>query len=96
MLIDSDWEATSDFMSDVDTLSKGEVFHKEEDLSGGERKIFEDYMRKKQESVNISSRGKEKENMGREMYACRRNAGILQKYPAGIYCLLIPQGAGRH
>ena len=94
VLIDADWEATADFMGDVDTLEKqvygnaGEVF----------REAFcnyEDYMRKLGDSIDFASlTEKEKEIIsGRNMLKeeCREFA----KYPAGIYCLPIPTGGGK-
>ena len=52
ILIDSDWEATSDFMDNIDTFSKQsdieltEVFKKS-------RENFEKYMQEKQQSIDI-------------------------------------------
>lgn len=94
MLIDSDWEATSDFMSDVDTLSKGEVFHKEE-IFREAKENFEDYMRKKQESVNISNLAGKEKKIWDARNALQKECRDFAKYPAGIYCLLIPTGGGK-
>lgn len=93
ILIDSDWEATSDFMNDVDTRSKQTVFSAEEIFrQAGEN--FQAYMNKKQESVTACRTEKE-----RAIFDARN---ILQKecrqfaeYPAGIYCLPIPTGGGK-
>lgn len=94
VLIDADWEATADFMGDVDTLEKqvygnaGEMFR--EALCN-----YEDYMRKLGDSINsVSLTEKEKEIIsGRNTLKeeCREFA----KYPAGIYCLPIPTGGGK-
>lgn len=94
VLIDADWEATADFMSDVDTLEKqvyvdaGEVF--QEALCN-----YKEYMKNLGDSINSAClTEKEKEILsGRNMLKeeCREFA----KYPAGIYCLPIPTGGGK-
>ncbi len=94
VLIDADWEATADFMSDVDTLEKqvyvdaGEVFR--EALCN-----YKEYMKNLGDSINSAClTEKEKEILsGRNMLKeeCREFA----KYPAGIYCLPIPTGGGK-
>lgn len=94
VLIDSDWEATSDFMENVDTLSKGGGAA-EEDVFGKAKDHFEAYMRKKRLD-NADSGLTDKERMilkAREelQKECVRFAG----HPAGIYCLPIPTGGGK-
>lgn len=94
MLIDSDWEATSDFMDLVDTLSKQSEFNTREIFEkAGEN--FAAYMRKKKNSIRVSElAGKEKEIFDARnslQDECIRFA----KYPAGIYCLPIPTGGGK-
>lgn len=94
VLIDADWEATSDFMADIDSRTKQPVFDRKEIfVKAGEN--FASYMAKIQkERVERELSGKEKEILD------ARN--ILQKecmafsgYPAGIYCLPIPTGGGK-
>lgn len=94
VLIDADWEATADFMSDVDTLKK--QVHR--DAGGIFQEAFynyENYMKKMGASINPAClTEKEKEILsGRNMLKeeCREFA----KYPAGIYCLPIPTGGGK-
>lgn len=94
VLIDADWEATTDFMNHVDTRSKRvdvdfqKVFEK-----AGEN--FEAYMQKKHHSLchsNLSGREKEIiEARDQLQEECRQFA----KHPAGIYCLPIPTGGGK-
>ena len=94
MLIDSDWEATSDFMKQADTLSKCSDSSKEQIFE--EALIqFDGYMRKKREDVRKRQlTEKEKEILdARNLLQdeCRRFAA----HSAGIYCLPIPTGGGK-
>lgn len=94
ILIDSDWESTSDFMNQIDTLSKQPKFDSWEVFKqAGEN--FEAYMEQKRQSTDSSQlTDKEKEIFeARNMLQdeCRKFA----KYPAGIYCLPIPTGGGK-
>lgn len=94
MLIDSDWEATSDFMDHVDTLSKQSEFNTREIFEkAGEN--FAAYMQKRKNTIRVSELiSKEKEIFdARNLLQdeCIRFA----KYPAGIYCLPIPTGGGK-
>ena len=98
IMIDSDWESTSDFMSNIDTLSKSmdddyqNVFKKAEEN-------FISYMRNKRESSEkLISEGKMTEKE-REIFKARNE---LQKQcvnfatkPAGIYRLPLPTGGGK-
>lgn len=94
ILIDSDWEATSDFMNDVDTLTKqsdfntGDVFAK-----AGEN--FAAYMQKKKEAIG----GMQLTPKERQIYdarnALQEECIRFAKHPAGIYCLPIPTGGGK-
>ncbi len=94
ILIDSDWEATSDFMADIDTLSK-QVNPDRKEIFAQARQNFESYMRKKQASImegEISEREKEIMDARNVLQKeCREFA----KHPAGIYCLPIPTGGGK-
>ncbi len=94
VLIDADWEATTDFMNDVDTLSKRiDVDHKKIFAKAGEN--FEAYMKEKHCSIRLSDlTDREREIMeGRDQLQkeCREFA----RHPAGIYCLPIPTGGGK-
>lgn len=94
VLIDADWEATTDFMNDVDTLSKDiDVDHKKIFAKAGEN--FEAYMKEKRCSIchsDLTDREREiMEARDRLQEECREFA----KYPAGIYCLPIPTGGGK-
>lgn len=94
MLIDADWEATSDFMGHVDTLSKEGGFPKEEIFKKA-KKNFEEYMRKKQEGIDISKLTEKEREILDARNALQRECGEFAKYPAGIYCLPIPTGGGK-
>lgn len=94
ILIDADWEATADFMNDVDTLLKrNDMNHKK--IFAKARENFETYMQTKNRLARLSDlTDREKEiNEGRNRLQeeCREFA----KYPAGIYCLPIPTGGGK-
>ncbi|NBJ98009.1 CRISPR-associated helicase Cas3' [bacterium 1xD8-48] len=94
ILIDSDWEATGDFMDNINTLSKKPQFNKDEVFrEAGEH--FAAYMAKKQQEVNISRlTGKERvifEARNTLLNECRQFAVHL----AGVYCLPIPTGGGK-
>lgn len=94
ILIDADWEATADFMNDVDTLLKrNDMDHKK--IFAKARENFETYMQTKNRSTRLSDlTDREKEiNEGRNRLQeeCRQFA----KHPAGIYCLPIPTGGGK-
>lgn len=94
ILIDSDWEATTDFMNNVDTFSKQSKFDvKEIFRRAGEN--FELYMKKKKQSI-ISSQLTDKEKIIFEARnALQEECKRFAKYPAGIYCLPIPTGGGK-
>ncbi len=94
MLIDSDWEATSDFMEDVDTLAKQPAFNTAAVFEKASEN-FQTYMDKKRQSTD-SSRLTDKEKAILEARnllqdECRQFA----EHPAGIYCLPIPTGGGK-
>ncbi len=57
LLIDSDWEATSDFMDNVDTLTKQSELYPQGDLQEIFRQAkenFDAYMEKKRQSADVS------------------------------------------
>lgn len=94
ILIDSDWEATSDFMENVDTFSKpDDLSSKEVFEKAGEN--FRRYMQEKQKAVrNKILTDKEREILDARnalQKECREFAG----HPAGIYCLPLPTGGGK-
>lgn len=98
ILTDADWEATSDFMDDRDTLSKtveidtADVFRKA-------RQNFESYMTAKQTSIiqsidagKLTEKEKDIINARNELQEQCKEFAI---HPAGIYCLPIPTGGGK-
>lgn len=94
ILIDSDWEATSDFMGNVDTLSKqpqfavGGIFEK-----AGEN--FGQYMQKKKESIGSSQLTEKEQTILDARNSLQEECKQFAKHPAGIYCLPIPTGGGK-
>lgn len=94
MLIDSDWEATSDFMDHIDTLSKGternakEIFEK-----AGEN--FGAYMDKKRRPIDISRLSHKEKEIFNARDSLQEECIDFAKYPPGIYCLPIPTGGGK-
>lgn len=94
VLIDADWEATTDFMNNVDTLSKcTDTDYKK--IFAKARENFKAYMQGKHRSIRRSDlTDREREIMearDRLQEECREFA----KHPAGIYCLPIPTGGGK-
>ncbi len=92
ILIDADWEATSDFMADADPMTKppafqtGKIFEK-----AGEH--FRTYMRQKRQPSAQSS-GREK-IISDARDALHEECRQFARHPAGIYCLPIPTGGGK-
>lgn len=94
ILIDSDWEATSDFMDNINTLSKSEAFQfKGIFKEAGEN--FTSYMSKKRQTIiNHPLMGQEKEIFNARN--CLQDECIrFAQNPVGIYCLPIPTGGGK-
>lgn len=94
VLIDADWEATTDFMNNVDTLSKCTDTDNKK-IFAKARENFKAYMQGKHRSIrrsDLTDREKEiMESRDRLQEECREFA----KHPAGIYCLPIPTGGGK-
>lgn len=94
VLIDADWEATTDFMNDVDTLSKCTDTDNKK-IFAKARENFKAYMQGKHRSIcrsDLTDREREiMEARDRLQEECREFA----KHPAGIYCLPIPTGGGK-
>lgn len=94
ILIDSDWEATSDFMDNVDTLSKKpdlnsmEVFQKASEN-------FEKYMQGKQKSFQPEIRTEKEKDIFHARNVLQGACKDFAAHPAGIYCLSIPTGGGK-
>lgn len=94
ILIDSDWEAASDFMENVDTVSKQPAFETKE-IFRGANENFEVYMQKmRQAAENLQFTEKEKTILDARnslQEECRQFAA----HPAGVCCLPIPTGGGK-
>lgn len=94
ILIDADWEATSDFMGNTNTLGKQPAYCFQEVFQKAAAH-FESFMKQKQEEVPADTlSGKEREIFEARnalQQECRSFAG----HPAGIYCLPLPTGGGK-
>ncbi|MDE6219204.1 MAG: CRISPR-associated endonuclease Cas3'', partial [Lachnospiraceae bacterium] len=94
ILIDSDWEATSDFMDCVDTFSK-QADRNSKALFGRAEENFLKYMQKKRQSVNISQLSDKEKEILDARNALQKECREFAKHPAGIYCLPLPTGGGK-
>lgn len=94
ILIDSDWEATSDFMKGVDTLSKCVEFDARE-IFAQAQSHFEAYMQRKQCSVDVSQLTDKEKDIFEARNLLQDECRRFAKHPAGIYCLPIPTGGGK-
>lgn len=94
MLIDSDWEATSDFADQVDTFTKQPEFNAGEIFEQAEEN-FEKYMEKKKQSIDISRLMNHERAIFEARNLLQNECRQFAKYPAGIYCLPIPTGGGK-
>lgn len=94
ILIDADWEATSDFMENVNTLLKQHDLQTKEIFKQAQEN-FEVYMKSKHQSLDVSKlTDKEKAILdGRNLlqHECKNFA----EHKAGVYCLPIPTGGGK-
>lgn len=94
ILIDSDWEATSDFMDDVDTIAKRSDFNTEEIFEKA-RESFEVYMQKKQCAIDFSRLSDKERDIFEARNTLQNECRRFARYSAGIYCLPIPTGGGK-
>lgn len=94
ILIDSDWEATSDFMRDVDTMAKQSDAGAQAVFESA-REHFEAYMRAKQHAIDASRLSGKERGIFEARNALQNECRAFAKYPAGIYCLPIPTGGGK-
>lgn len=94
ILIDSDWEATFDFMTDTDTLGK-QVNQDRKVIFAEAERNFQVYMKEKRltaEKDKLTDREKEI-NIARDFL--QKECEEFAQNPAGIYCLPIPTGGGK-
>lgn len=94
LLIDSDWEATSDFMENVDTLSKPPSWNSK-DIFQEAKENFEAYMEEKQQSARNSRLSKKEKEINDARDMLQKQCRKFAEHPAGIYCLPIPTGGGK-
>lgn len=94
VLIDSDWEATSDFMNNIDTLSKQCDFESSKIFKyAGDN--FDTYMQNKYHSICISELTDKEKKIIEGRKILQEECKEFAKYSAGIYCLPIPTGGGK-
>ena len=94
ILIDSDWEATSDFMDDIDTLSKQPAFDAKEVFEKAGIN-FEAYMQRKRQAVVISKLTDKEKTIFEARNSLQKECRQFAQHPAGIYCLPLPTGGGK-
>lgn len=94
ILIDSDWEATSDFMNGIDTMSK-EIEIDRREIFLNARTNFEGYMQKIHDSTQFSMLTEREQNIRKGRDQLQDECREFAKHPAGIYCLPIPTGGGK-
>ncbi|MDE6620387.1 MAG: CRISPR-associated helicase Cas3' [Lachnospiraceae bacterium] len=94
ILIDSDWEATSDFMAHVDTFTK-QADRNGKEIFGRAEENFAQYMQKKRQSVNTSLLSDKEKEILDARNALQKECREFAKHPAGIYCLPLPTGGGK-
>lgn len=94
ILIDSDWEATSDFMDDIDTLSKLPVFDAKEVFEKAGVN-FDAYMQRKRQTVVTPELTDKEKSIFEARNFLQKECRQFAKHPAGIYCLPLPTGGGK-
>lgn len=94
IMIDSDWEATSDFMAHVDTLSKQSTYDTSRIFSQA-KEHFDTYMSEKRQSVTVSRLTGKAKAIFDARNCLQKECREFAKYPAGVYCLPIPTGGGK-
>ena len=94
ILIDSDWEATSDFMDNVDVPSKPAAYNTK-DIFRQAGRNFEAYMREKQERIELSRLSDQERVIYEARNSLQEECRRFGQYLAGIYCLPIPTGGGK-
>ncbi len=94
ILIDSDWEATSDFMNNVDVLSKPAAYNTK-DIFRQAGRNFEAYMQEKQKRIELSRQSDQERVIYEARNSLQEECRRFGQYPAGIYCLPIPTGGGK-
>lgn len=94
ILIDSDWEATSDFMDNVDPFSK-QVGINNKEILGKAKENFVQYMHEKRQSVNNSELSNKEKEILDARDALQKECREFAEHPAGIYCLPLPTGGGK-
>ena len=94
VLIDADWEATTDFMNNVDTLSKeSDIDNRKIFKKAGEN--FDAYMRNMHRVACLSELTEREQKIIEGRNKLQEECREFAKHPAGIYCLPIPTGGGK-
>lgn len=98
ILVDADWEATSDFMVGIDTFNKTEETNPQEVFKRAKQN-FEFYMQEKQSAVKKLIADGEMTDKEKQIFDARNElqeqCKRFAKNSAGIYCLPIPTGGGK-
>jgi len=94
ILIDSDWEATSDFMENVDTWLKQPEF-KPKEVFAKAQENFGVYMQKKKQAIAVDGLTEQEKMIFDARNALQEECIRFSGYSAGIYCLPIPTGGGK-
>ncbi len=94
ILIDADWEATSDFMGGIDTLIKQPICRPGEIFAQAEAH-FNCFMEKKQEGARAGAGSKKEREIFEARNALQQECREFARHPAGIYCLPLPTGGGK-
>ena len=94
ILIDSDWEATSDFMDNVDVPSKPAAYNTK-DIFRQAGRNFEAYMQEKHERIELSRLSDQERVIYEARNSLQEECRRFGQYLAGIYCLPIPAGGGK-
>ena len=94
ILIDSDWEATSDFMDNVDTFSK-RADSSGKEIFGKAQENFVKYMQEKHKLVDVSKLSDKEKEILDARNVLQKECREFAKHPAGIYCLPLPTGGGK-
>lgn len=101
VLIDSDWEATSYFMDGITGNAKEkinllpEAGGSTEEIFRKAKENFEAYMRKKQQSIDISQLTDKERIIFDARNSLQEECRKFAEHPAGIYCLPLPTGGGK-
>lgn len=93
ILIDSDWEATSNFMNSRETLN--EKSESAEIIFENAIQNFNNYMMKLEKEFYKEKRTEKEININIARGEMQKECKEFVKHPTGIYCLSLPTGGGK-